>query len=270
VRIISRFKDYYDGALALGQDTSLTYVRATQVYTREKPPEIEAPKELTSKYPQAEARWIHAATAMCYRGELPTLTRRPTDDPDVEDYFRRLGYYDRDKDVQTGVIFFCGKQYPFYAAPKAVKKEYSAWRTDYEVQRVFSWDKEFDSLVEQREGINRNRQLGPFRDVLQDISGQENVGANLLFRVPVVAELNYVLPDTAHAIVVNPDLSKLGFQRVIDPYAAFQEISMFLGGVLGQNIDPPSPMTDKEKVKSHGFDPQYGFRTPPGKKKRKG
>ena len=66
-------------------------------------------------------------------------------------------------------------------------------------------------------------------------------------------------------IIVDPCLADFNFQRVVDPYTAFQEISMFVGGVLADTRDPPSPMTDKEKVVSHGLDPVYGFRKPPQK-----
>jgi hypothetical protein len=263
VKIISKFRDFYDGGLALGQDTSLTYVRETRTYTHEDPPEglPEAPAPRHTNVctsVRINERWTRACKLVAIKGEMPRLDRRVGADPEADAWFRRAGY--RADSIQIGCILFCGKQYPFYTAPKAKPRLGSSW--DYSVERVYSWDKGFDEFVQQSRGFDE-RHLGSYRENLEKITGVENVESNLFFRAPVVMWLG---PQ----IIVNPCLTDYGFQRVIDPYAAFQEISMFLGGVLGQNMDPPSPMTDKEKVISHGFDPRYGFRKPPGKNKRNG
>ena len=63
--------------------------------------------------------------------------------------------------------------------------------------------------------------------------------------------------------IVDPCLKDFHFNKVIDAYTAFQEIDMFLGGVLGDASDPPSPMTDRDKIVSHGMDLKWSFRKPP-------
>ena len=51
---------------------------------------------------------------------------------------------------------------------------------------------------------------------------------------------------------------------MVDTYTAFQEIQMYISGVLGTNEDGhDTNQTEKEKVRQHGFDPKYGFRTRP-------
>jgi hypothetical protein len=63
---------------------------------------------------------------------------------------------------------------------------------------------------------------------------------------------------------INPyDLKKLGFAKAIDPYTAFQELSMWIGGVLGGTS--PEIVTiedDKVLIENHGFDGRTSFRGP--------
>jgi len=63
---------------------------------------------------------------------------------------------------------------------------------------------------------------------------------------------------------VNPfTLKRLGFAKALDPYSAFQELSMWIGGVLGGTS--PEIVTikdDKTLIESHGFDNRFSFRGP--------
>jgi hypothetical protein len=63
---------------------------------------------------------------------------------------------------------------------------------------------------------------------------------------------------------VNPyNLKMLGFAKALDPYQAFQELSMWIGGVLGGTS--PEIVTIKDDIvlaESHGFDKVTSFRGP--------
>ena len=59
------------------------------------------------------------------------------------------------------------------------------------------------------------------------------------------------------------------FYKVIDAFTAFQEISMFIGGVLGIGEKEIVEIEDKYKIGQHGFD-KWSFRKEPSKKKRNG
>jgi hypothetical protein len=63
---------------------------------------------------------------------------------------------------------------------------------------------------------------------------------------------------------VNPyTLKQLGFAKALDPYSAFQELSMWIGGVLGGTS--PEIVTikdDKTLIEGHGFDNRFSFRGP--------
>jgi hypothetical protein len=70
-------------------------------------------------------------------------------------------------------------------------------------------------------------------------------------------------------LTINPTLADIGFQAKIDPYTAYQDLGMFLGGVMG-SIEEPHVASDKELLHARGFD-QYSFKqgTPGAKKARR-
>lgn len=63
---------------------------------------------------------------------------------------------------------------------------------------------------------------------------------------------------------VNPDgLKSLGFARALDPYTAFQELSMWIGGVLGGTSPEIVKIKDDNVlIENHGFDKVTSFRGP--------
>ena len=59
-------------------------------------------------------------------------------------------------------------------------------------------------------------------------------------------------------LTLNPDLSKIHFQKILDPFRAYQELEQWIGGVL-TNTEVIPEQTDKNKVTAHGFD-KWSFR----------
>lgn len=59
--------------------------------------------------------------------------------------------------------------------------------------------------------------------------------------------------------IINPNLSDYEFYRIFDSFQAFQEIQMFLGGVLGNHEKEIIEVADKYKIEQHGFD-KWSFR----------
>lgn len=69
-------------------------------------------------------------------------------------------------------------------------------------------------------------------------------------------------PSVWHVNAADKDwsLKTWGFAKVVDPYTLFQELSMFIGGVLPRNPNPMVEITDTDvKVAKHGFD-KWSFR----------
>jgi hypothetical protein len=65
---------------------------------------------------------------------------------------------------------------------------------------------------------------------------------------------------------INPLLKNYEFYKVFDAFQAFQEISMFMGGVLGRGEKEIVEVQDKYKITQHGFDYKWSFRKEPEKK----
>ncbi len=80
---------------------------------------------------------------------------------------------------------------------------------------------------------------------------------------------------TDYPITLNCNLKELDFQRVFDPYMAYQELEMFISNVLKLNEPEMVPIEDKYRIASHGFD-EKSFRNtehrskPRRKKKHRG
>jgi hypothetical protein len=68
-------------------------------------------------------------------------------------------------------------------------------------------------------------------------------------------------------IRVDPLLNAYDFQRVVPPYEAFQQVSMFLGNMAFPNRPIPH-VSDEDMAAAKGFD-RFSFRKDPGKKARK-
>jgi len=71
-------------------------------------------------------------------------------------------------------------------------------------------------------------------------------------------------------IEMDTNLKELQFQRVLEPWVIFQEIEMYLSGVLCNRKDGDVTISDKDLIKQHGYN-NVSFRklpTPKGKKKR--
>jgi hypothetical protein len=60
--------------------------------------------------------------------------------------------------------------------------------------------------------------------------------------------------------IINPLLKYYQFYKVFGSYQAFQEISMFLGGVLGSNGKEIVEVDNRTKIIKHGFDLKTSFR----------
>ena len=68
--------------------------------------------------------------------------------------------------------------------------------------------------------------------------------------------------------ITNPTLKDYEFYKVQDSFTAFQEIQMFLGGVLGKGEKEIVEIEDKYKISQHGFDNKSFRRDKANGKKR--
>ena len=78
----------------------------------------------------------------------------------------------------------------------------------------------------------------------------------------------FVVDSNQNSIIINCLLRPYEFYRVTDPYTAFQEISMYVGGVLLSPTNPVPDIPDKIMRDIKGFD-EWSFKKEPSSPKRK-
>lgn len=104
----------------------------------------------------------------------------------------------------------------------------------------------------------RNKCLAEIKEDLSDIWGfrdrRELLGLFEQFKTAI-----FVHRIGSGRIVINDRLNQYGFQKVLPPMQAFQELEMYVGSYLTQPVIEEPPISDKIKAEIHGFD-RYSFR----------
>lgn len=253
--IVSRFHDFYDTAMKYGVDKTVVFERGG---------EMSKDKSLSTLLPyREETGWIKQGRNS-YKFTFYKL-----------------------------IIGFCGKLYPLMY----VKKECQNL-----IPGITPWTDEFFSFYDKEEFLSflienkiNHKDEGRYRiwqrrtlyiDSVTDITifFDASYWKDLL---PLFRKLNaptfivgkeYVpskeveAPYNAHydaIITKNPQLKKYKFMKVKDPVTAFQDIFMYISGVLGVPTRPMVKLSDKELAKKRGHGDPYSFRKMPTKKKRK-
>jgi len=222
MRIISKFFDYYDKAVPPQYDDDLVYVRET--------------KEFNIPYGKKS-------------NELFSLL-------EMMPRFPNYSF------ISSGIIAFCGKIYPYYFCQD--KYYYS----------VLSLKEALPKLMESAEGYDLSflKELNSFLNPTIKKSRywrsylnkeyDEIIGKTIsddLFREhnsPIISAKRFW---DHQLLIINDRLNQYHFMSQVDPYTAYQEISMFIGNNLVKQIDPSVNFSDELKRDIHGFD-KWSFR----------
>ena len=235
--ILSRFRDYYDTASAFGIDKTCVYDRKEEIFKLDK------------------GRWSEPGNILLPDKKKVSLQRRTTSQIIKTDKF----YYKFHKQL----IGFCGHIYPvikvekeidenlkeiiFFYSEEDLNKYMNKEQIEKRKKRRWSYFGDFD--VQTSEGLKG------FFNPVDPTSFIEIFHA---FRAPSFAVADF--------LIINPNLSKLGFMKVKDPQTAFQDIYMFLSGVIGAPPKDQKPIDDEVMAASKGHDSPYSFKKPPGKR----
>ena len=246
MRIISSFHDYYDISLSFGFDPELIYKRETIEYYNN-----EVPRELTI-YPNLNEDYISRITNMSM-----SISRLDVLSEDIES-------------LNQGLVLFCGKLIPFV-------------EIIFQFQRKVIYDKQ-EFIESIRGGIkNRDweRMLKPdFNkvNIIDRINNYFNMQKTLNINEDYIIDkhLNTSSPiilqstnscSQYKSLIINPKLKNIDFYKTVDPYTAYQEISMFIGNYFGKPGNEMVEIDDNTRAEMHGFD-KHSFRKSPTKKKK--
>jgi hypothetical protein len=231
MKLISKFHDYYDTALGHGVDPNVVYVRKTVELLKETYPEDLADNEKWDKITEIIKR---------FNGQQDLTT--------FERWFTSWSYHRDDMSFTRGYVGFCGKIYPFLLR---FKKDSS------KVKLYWSFDK-------LKLNHPRNKDLPKYREHFNRTLEDDTIFHEL--DVPVWAKYNDPFDNGSLKTILNPCLKDIHFAAVKDPYSAFQELSMYISGVLGGKSPKMVEISDKEMAAKKGHDGKYSFRKPPEKK----
>lgn len=231
MRIMSKFQDYYDCGVAYGIDKKILYKRKTKSFC----------VDFDSRNPRLESIEFRSVRAK----------QHPTKNP--EDM--------RNFDYTPVGLSFCGKLYMGLEIVERIDLPPTSTNF-HEYVTTYIWNMDD---VENHEFIDEvgyyywyDKPKFTYFNILDDEE------MNMKYDSPVVLE-RYVRSNYEPNVFVNPSLKELGFSRVVDPYQAFQEISMYISGPLAHRETDDLEMSGKQKMQNKGMDEVYGFRKRPKK-----
>lgn len=260
MRIISKFRDYYDSIQAYGQDENVVYVRKNeQIY--------DSIDDVLNEYYLRKTDYMGRPSEYfgnCYRNS-----------------YRGVDL------VGTFSIFFCGER--FNVIRTGYRKKERAIDIHningvYEEKLHYSkegLDEYIDSLKIQQPRIAYYEKESTKRmsaDIVE-FFGLTKTSPDLHFKfntpVFVITKLStkqdpffkYHRTMTATGVDVNPVLKDLDFMKVKDPYTAYQELDMFISGVMGGRSPVMVDVSDEDMKVKKGFGHHYAFKKEPTKHK---
>ena len=241
MKIISKHQDYYDSVRAYGADPNVFYKRIESVVSKSKSGVLFSGSVLQEMINQA-----------------PMISRHheAQRDPSICD---------------MAFIFFCGKIYPCFVFDwKINNKTYLGHCYDYtQVENLIRrrGTKQFKKYWFKKDTDNyyfpSNKKRIP---TIFDFAKKEQKNKDVLrlhheLGTPVFC---VTIKNGEWSIVLNPILKKYKFYKVFDTFRTYQEISMFISGIMGGQSPPMVEISDRCRKEMHGFD-KWSFRKEPVK-----
>lgn len=255
MRIIKHnFSDFYDGVMALGhdEDRSRVYLRTCQVIRAQLSELPSSLRELLEA--ERVSRAFDSVTAGAHRVRVMGLhlvlagktyrairvdeqtsryepTRRP--------YDRYTDYNLREGSLASPSFFYDAEQVISYLADRVVPGKLQ----------------------------ERSRKKRSAEDVIRGFLARqgthelEGYGAVNKRMVAAFERYDHLVVET-----INPQLASVEFFKHMTPWTVYQELDMYLGGVIAAPERPSEPLEDKYRIAAHGFD-KASFRKPPEKRR---
>jgi len=229
-------KDYYDGV------AGSTGIDKTIVYEREE-------KELTKK--EVPIFFVHGIDSWQKNKNSAFINFR---------YHNLKKEFQKDIPLMTYfIIGFCGKLYVGWKLYYEISREYIK-----DVITEITYDEKYISSM-----IDNSGWRGNFSDNLNEIKNFDALDIFRKYYTPIfVFDSDYnitSIPNNGRyrnmnsKFFINPILKNYEFYKIFDSFQAFQEIQMFISGVLGSNEKNVIEVEDKYKITQYGFD-KWSFR----------
>lgn len=234
MRIVSKFKDYYDGCIGYGYDSdSALWIRNELAYDHSDT--NEQIKELYLKITEA------------------TETK-----PNV--------YLSTTVDIIRFYVLFCGKVYCGVKVNNQGQNPRYFYKKEQLLEYMVDAGKGEDLL---KKWFDRNRILNihKYQDFINGMFGVKGIDRDWAIANKVTAAVLVVRRNQGWwDMLINPCLKGFEFFKVFDPFTTYQELDMWVSGTLSYPHNMMIEIEDKYKIEGKGFDTKYGFRTRPSNK----
>lgn len=203
---------------------------------------------------------------------------KPTPFQPLLDHFERCfsaRSYDHDRTYQgtrtwsalkltTGIVLFVGKPHLFFKTERTLKA--APLGAPAEVRFIYDLH-ELDALLKEHGSKSlfereRASRWSRFREKSWALSAWELAHSKTFVELATELQAPIVLIESKHKCVTYPKLADVHFYKAVEPWQAYQELSMFLGNIAAPDRVPVT-IADKDRAQQHGFDMKYGFRTRP-------
>lgn len=246
--IVSKFRDFYDSvAFQKGVDKTLVYKREEKELRFDPDNKVKNTKMLYNLSGEKSFP-TYETTSWRYWS-----SRRTKDDFKLE----------------TFVIGFCGKIYPVCERTDVIKNEIG------NLEDVVSYIYGIDNIQDQFKNIYKSdtwtkSRLSAQLSYLRDFCNRKDVlELFYIHKCPIFAiDIDLELMIENKNLILNPSLKDFEFYKCMDTYQVFQELEMYIGGVIGSNGKDTVEVSDESKIVGKGFDLKTSFRKEPGTKKR--
>ena len=255
MRIISKFKDYYDSAQGMGIDETLVYVRHPRKINLSES-DNNLIKELRKDAPGYKRRWDDELSSYAiiigFCGKLyPCM-----------ELVRTIGTRGQE-DILENTYVYSYKELVDYLTKNKLKKSLKditekdvIWGNNIiSAQRFFKLGEQSSRL----EHIFINNQTPVFA-----IVGQKEIEVG---RAAGVSGMSHPITEK-DGLIINPNLKDLNFCRIVDSFTAFQEIAMYVGGVIPKDGPDMVDISNDMMIAKKGFN-DASFRKMPDTRKRK-
>ena len=250
MKIHSKFHDYYDTALGFGIDPNCHYVRHTKTFQKK------SNSELTSEFDL-----IHDLTIMEeYFDEVPRMGNS----------WQRLD--SRFEDSEAFCLLFCGRLYPFLKVKTRAKTFGGSEKLHFihnidDVDRLmkkYGTKKEQEKYAGTKKKKGRSRGWNSYSKYFRYSFFKRRSMVKFFEKYSGITSDRLMTPHYETGIPVflvnyqfiehNPCLKEHEFFRTIDAFQAFQELSMFISGVLGGQSPLMVEISNESKIHKAGFD----------------
>jgi len=246
MRIISKFHDYYDSIQSVGYDPELVYVR----------------KQTTGRISKVSGWGVMGNPKFDMPLDMPHFSESFIEH--IRGMRHTYGFRSyMPADFTLFLVGFCGKYY--LGGTHVTHDSTFTYEPTATTQTFYDYDQADEYFLTYHKSKKQKPKRYPILKRLGESSitpFNDSIEPFRIINAPCFLVPLHLMHDME--VTVNPCLADYQFYRLFDTYTAYQEIAMFLSGVLGWPENATVDISDTDMRDAKGFD-DWSFKTPPSK-----